>query len=874
MLRISTLSLLLTLVASAEVLHNGIAMPAAWPPQQLPTQAYRVPSYLTAPPAVIPINVGRQLFVDDFLIENTTLTRTQHRPVPYSGNPVLRTSLNGDVSMPFSDGVWFDPADRLFKMWYFGPKYSPYLCYAYSYDGKNWIKPVLANAAVKNTNYVINFGGGRDSGTVWMDLEDPNPARKFKGFFYGGSGLLRVFYSPDGIVWTEQPFKINSLSDRTTLFWNPFRKVWVESARSGATLPATSTRPATSARARYYLESTDLQTWLPSNSAYAFWTSADEKDPAYPGTSTLPHLYNLDAVAYESVFVGLFSMYYPEPAPLLVELNAGFSRDGYQWVRPTRGAADKAFIPATNRDGDWNAFNTQSVGGGFLVVGDELWFYYSGRSGRHGTAFNTHQMQTGLSTLRRDGFYSMDAPGGEGTLTTRKVKFTGTQMFVNVNAPSGSLQVEVLDESGTPIPGFTRAESTPYSGNSTKQLMKWSGRSDLSSLVGRNVRFRFFLTRGELYAFWVTPDSNGASYGYVAAGGPGFVSNRDTGDALPPEEDKTAPSVPTGLTAAATPTSVQLNWSASTDNVAVTGYRVFRNGSPVGTVSGTSWTDTAVSSGANYSYTVSATDAAGNASSQSAPATATIPAAPDTTAPTVPSGLSATVTTVPSVQLIWTPSTDNVRVTGYRVLRNGALVATVATTVWVDPSVTASTTYTYSVLAMDAAGNTSAAAVATATIPGPVIPPPVVNPPPPPTTALSYIKVEAESVTISRPFQQLYMGPLNCSNGYFIRGTTNNTGSLTYTVNVPTAGTYTLWGRGSSSSSGGSFYVSMDGGAETLWSTPGWVYGSWSWLRAASFNLTAGTHKLTLRAGVSYTYLDVMMLTNDAAFVPTGLSGK
>ncbi|MDZ4801615.1 MAG: hypothetical protein SGI92_25950, partial [Bryobacteraceae bacterium] len=592
---------------SGEVLSNGIAMPAAWPPQQLPTQAYRVPTYLTSPPAVIPVNVGRQLFIDDFLIESTTLNRTQHRPTMFSGNPIMRTSLNGERAMPFSDGVWFDPADRLFKMWYWGPNGAPYLCYAYSYDGKTWVKPSLANGAFKNTNVVINFGGGRDSGTVWMDLEDPNPSKKFKGFFYGGGGLLRVFYSPDGIVWTEQPFKIDSLSDRTTLFWNPFRKLWVNSARSGAVLPATPTRTSTSARSRYYFESKDLQNWQSTNPTYSFWTSIDDRDPAYPGTSTRPHLYNLDAVAYESIFVGLFNLYYPEPAPLLVELNAGFSRDGYQWVRPTRGAADKAFIPSTNRDGDWNAFNTQSVGGGFLVVGDELWFYFSGRSGRHGTAFNTHQMQTGLATLRRDGFYSMDAPAGEGSLTTRKLTFTGSKLFVNVNAPSGSLQAEVLDENGTPIPGFTRAESTPFTGNSTKQALVWSSRPDLSSLAGRTVRLRFWLTRGELYAFWITPDANGASYGYVAAGGPGFVSNRDTGDAVPPAPDTTVPSVPTALQTAVTATpSVQLSWSASTDNVAVTGYRVYRNGALVGVAGSTGWTDSSVAAGQSYSYAVSA----------------------------------------------------------------------------------------------------------------------------------------------------------------------------------------------------------------------------------------------------------------------------
>ena len=96
----------------------------------------------------------------------------------------------------------------------------------------------------------------------------------------------------------------------------------------------------------------------------------------------------------------------------------GFSRDGFQWVRPTRGFATNAFLAATNADGDWNAYNTQSAGGGFLVVGDELWFYFSGRT-KHKP--DNGIGSTGLATLRRDGFYSLDAGPAEGTLTTRPV---------------------------------------------------------------------------------------------------------------------------------------------------------------------------------------------------------------------------------------------------------------------------------------------------------------------------------------------------------------------------------------------------------------------------------------------------------------------
>lgn len=92
--------------------------------------------------------------------------------------------------------------------------------------------------------------------------------------------------------------------------------------------------------------------------------------------------------------------------------------------------------------------------------------------------------------------------------------------------------------------------------------------------------------------------------------------------------DTTPPSVPTGLAATAlSGTQISLSWSASTDNVAVTGYRIFRNGTQAGSSTATAFTDGGLTPGTNYSYTVAAFDAAGNASAQSAPATATTPAA-------------------------------------------------------------------------------------------------------------------------------------------------------------------------------------------------------------------------------------------------------
>jgi hypothetical protein len=122
----------------------------------------------------------------------------------------------------------------------------------------------------------------------------------------------------------------------------------------------------------------------------------------------------------------------------------------------------------------------------------------------------------------------MDADASEGMLTTRPVRFKGKYLFVNVAAEKGELRVEALNEAGKVIAPFSRDRCIPVRSDKMLQAVRWKETGDLSALSGKAVRFRFHLKRGRLYAFWVSPDRSGASYGYVAAGGPGFTGPVDT----------------------------------------------------------------------------------------------------------------------------------------------------------------------------------------------------------------------------------------------------------------------------------------------------------------------------------------------------------
>ncbi|WNR43827.1 chondroitinase-B domain-containing protein [Paenibacillus roseipurpureus] len=175
--------------------------------------------------------------------------------------------------------------------------------------------------------------------------------------------------------------------------------------------------------------------------------------------------------------------------------------------------------------------------------------------------------------------------------------------------------------------------------------------------------------------------------------------------------DTQAPTVPTGLSAtAASSSQINLSWTASTDNVGVTGYDIYRDGSLVGSSATTSYSDTGLNASTAYSYTIKAKDAAGNISAASSTASATTQASSgDTTPPTAPTGLTANAVSSSQINLSWTASTDNVGVTGYDIYRGGSLVGSSATTSYNDSGLSASTSYSYTVKAKDAAGNVSVA---------------------------------------------------------------------------------------------------------------------------------------------------------------------
>lgn len=168
--------------------------------------------------------------------------------------------------------------------------------------------------------------------------------------------------------------------------------------------------------------------------------------------------------------------------------------------------------------------------------------------------------------------------------------------------------------------------------------------------------------------------------------------------------------VPTELTASAVSSSrIDLSWNAASSGASVDGYRVYRDGTLAGTVwtGTTTFSDTGLTPGIQYCYTVTAFDDFDNESGSTASMCATTAASADTQPPTTPEGLSASAVSSSRIDLTWSASTDDVGVVGYKIYRNGSEIAWPSTPSFSDTSLSPATQYCYTVAAYDAADNIS-----------------------------------------------------------------------------------------------------------------------------------------------------------------------
>jgi chitodextrinase len=303
----------------------------------------------------------------------------------------------------------------------------------------------------------------------------------------------------------------------------------------------------------------------------------------------------------------------------------------------------------------------------------------------------------------------------EGLNPSTRYEFTVVSVDENGNEsnPSEIAEVRTLQPSDI-VPPSVIADLAATADSSSAITLTWSAATDTVGVSGYRIkRNGVEIDTTELLTYTDRGLAAGTLYFYTVAAYdavPNFADESNTASAMTDAAtDSTAPTVPTGLTVTVTgSTTLLAEWTASTDAVGVTGYNVYVDGVLFNDTTDTFLSITALSPSTAYDITVSAFDAAANESAQCAAVTGTTSSGADVTAPTVPANLAATAASESQIDLAWDVSTDAVGVAGYNIYRNGVKIDTSATNSYSDTGLLASTSYTYTVSAFDAAGNTSA----------------------------------------------------------------------------------------------------------------------------------------------------------------------
>ncbi len=474
-----------------------------------------VGAQLTAASAGEPITIGteRQLVVDDVLIAaKHGVTRTIH-PCKKLPKPVVEPEHPWEGNRVYVYGtVVRDATSGEFRMWYMSnptqgrrdPRLTwsrgALVLYATSKDGLRWQKPTLGLYAF-NGSKANNIVYGMDSPSIIIDADEPDPERRYTmlGYcrFKGHKGSAGAAFSADGIHWTPTPIgPLFRCHDTLTLAHEP------ETGLFFAFNKSTPEVRGHHRRAVKLTVSEDLKTW----SERKLVMVPDEKDDAWAsGPQQRTDFYNMSAFPWGDQWLGMVTVFRRkerlaeavqyqsrDDGPIHVELT--HSRDGRTWHRL---AERKPIVP--NGPHGYDAGCILGLINTPVVVGDEVWMYYTAITTTHGGRLPTKRITIARAAWRLDGFVSLDAGGDGGVIETKTLRPEGDRLVVNADASKGSIAVEVLDASGEPLPGYARADAVVLKSDAVRHPIRWRGHDRLPS--GEPLRLRFHLHVASLFSF-------------------------------------------------------------------------------------------------------------------------------------------------------------------------------------------------------------------------------------------------------------------------------------------------------------------------------------------------------------------------------------
>jgi len=495
-----------------------------------------------------------ELFLDNKLLEMTPgVSRRLHKAKKHLLNPVIRCErwCDGNNIQPYT--TLYDSEDKLFKMWArAGSDWkskrvgdnAAYMLYFTSSDGVHWEKPdlgVVEIAGRRDHNIIFTSdmvsatdaaGSRGKQGFVvpsqpmrpqgkkaffWAVNKHPNPKNASEKFV--GLAIVQdhrrgahIVSSPDGIHWScanapfwQTPNDVSGIGDDCLMHmiydqakqkWALYRRIIPEFSERMIADESDRERKAVDRyyRSYAYAESDDLREWK----NHQFILSMDADDPADT------ELYQFACHKFGQIYVGYMSVYYlrrPQP----IDIHLATSRDGINFTRVCRG---EPFIPS----GPLGYYDYMAMACSQpepIVVDDTVYVYYTAGNFPHdadlaSTDPGVVKCGAALATFKRDRFASLETSEwdpGPCRVVTRPFTVRHPRLFLNAATwMKGSVRVEALTRDWQPIPGFTEPVARPIQGDALDHPVRWQDNADVSKLLGKEIRLKFYMTRARIHA--------------------------------------------------------------------------------------------------------------------------------------------------------------------------------------------------------------------------------------------------------------------------------------------------------------------------------------------------------------------------------------
>jgi len=476
--------------------------------------------------AILDIGSRRELFVDDWLIDETSgcrrqLNRPERREIVFrtdaawEGNGCAYQSIvpDGERWLMYYRGG-HHPASPAFQK---DARSWETLCVAESKDGLHWTRPIVdkidfrgskKNNLIVDEAMVADIAGSPAHTSVFRDENPDCPSgERFKMVMYGRRPKgLYLLVSKDGIDFRlkhRTPFTTRGAFDSQNLmFWDPVQSVYREYHRSFSNdlrviMTATSPDPFE------FPEPKSLQ--YPGASQHALYTN--QVQPYYraphlllgfpmryvdrgwtPSTEQLPNLEARRYRASQSLRYGT----------AVTDALLMCSRDGERFE-----LWDEAFIRPGPSDKDTWVYGDNFIFWGMVETPSALASappeisLYATEGYWEGDATSVRRYVS-----RLDGFASLTAPYEGGEVLTKPLRFSGRTLKLNfATSAAGSVQVGLEHPNGEPLPGHDLDACDPAFGDHTDGAVSWNQTNDLSALAGQPVRLRFRLSDADLFAF-------------------------------------------------------------------------------------------------------------------------------------------------------------------------------------------------------------------------------------------------------------------------------------------------------------------------------------------------------------------------------------